>query len=257
MNPPASPAAPPEPPPVRPFRRIVGGRPVPKGEGDYRWVYLWGLPLRLMHWAAALAIVVLVITGFYIGRPYFLGRGEGSGAFLMGWMRFLHFSAAGVLVATGIVRVYWLLAGNKFERFTALFPLRPRDLANMFRQVKFYLMIRPERAPRYLGHNPLQQLSYTGIYLVTSLMVITGFTMYGQSNPSGLFHTAFGWIAPLLGGLQTVRFIHHVLTWVFIIFLPIHIYLAARADVWEHQGSISSIISGGRFVPRDVDFEDD
>ena len=38
----------------------------------------------------------------------------------MGWMRFVHFTAASVLVATVIVRVYWLLAGNKFERWVAL-----------------------------------------------------------------------------------------------------------------------------------------
>ncbi len=127
----------------------------------------------------------------------------------------------------------------------------------MFRQVKFYLMIKPEQAPHYLGHNPMQQLSYTGIYLVTLLMVVTGFIMYGQAEPGGFFYRAFNWAVPLLGGLQTVRFLHHVLTWVFVIFLPIHIYLAARADVWEHQGSISSIISGGRFVPKDEHFVDD
>ena len=75
--------------------------------------------------------------------------------------------------------------------------------------------------------------------------------------PQGFFFRAFNWAVPLLGGLQTVRFIHHVLTWVFVIFVPLHIYLAARADVWEHQGSISSIISGGRFVPKDVHFVDD
>lgn len=249
--------APPEPSPVRPFRRLLGGKPMDPPQGEYRWVYLWGFPLRLMHWAAALSILVLVVTGLYIGKPYFLGRGEASGSFLMGWMRFLHFSAAGLLVATAIVRAYWLIAGNKFERFTALFPVRPRDFGDMYRQAKFYLMIRPERAPHYLGHNPMQQLSYTGIYLVAALMVITGFIMYGQSEPGGFFYSAFNWAVPLLGGLQTVRFLHHVLTWVFVIFVPLHIYLAARADVWEHQGSISSIISGGRFVPKDVHFVDD
>ena len=45
------------------------GRPTPKPTGNYRWVYLWGWPLRAMHWLAALAIVVLAVTGFYIGRP--------------------------------------------------------------------------------------------------------------------------------------------------------------------------------------------
>ena len=241
------------------LERIEGlGRPVPPGEGKYKWVYLWGWPIRAMHWIAALSIVVLVITGFYIGRPYFIvGSGEASSFFVMGWMRFLHFVAAGALVMTGIVRLYWLFAGNKFERFKALFPVRPRDWVNMFKQVKFYLMIRPEQAPQYLGHNPLQQLSYTGVYVVTVLMVLTGFALYGQANPAGMWYALTAWYVPLLGGIQIVRFLHHVLSWAFLIFLPIHVYLALRADIMERGGTISSIVSGGRFVPSDEKFVDE
>ena len=71
----------------------------------YRWVYLWHWPIRAMHWAAAVSIVVLVATGFYIGRPYFApAPGAAIDHYMMGRMRFAHFAAAGVLVATGIVR---------------------------------------------------------------------------------------------------------------------------------------------------------
>jgi Ni/Fe-hydrogenase b-type cytochrome subunit len=234
------------------------GRRVPAGEGQYKWVYLWGWPIRAMHWIAALAIVVLVVTGLYIGKPYFIvGSGEASSSFLMGWVRFLHFAAAAALVTTGIVRGYWLFAGNRFERLVALFPVRPRDWVNMLKQVKFYLMIRPEKAPHYLGHNPLQQLSYTGVYLIAVLMVLTGFAMYGQANPSGILYALTEWYVPLLGGIQIVRFLHHILTWAFLIFLPIHLYLALRADVMERGGTISSIVSGGRFVPSDEKFVDE
>src|SRR5581483_10094232 len=232
------------------------GTEVPPPSGKFQWVYLWELPIRVMHWAAALAIVVLALTGFYIGKPYFVTGGEASSHYLMGWFRFIHFSAATVLVATAIVRIYWLVAGNKFERLPALFPVRPREWVNMFKQVKYYLMIRPEEAPQYLGHNPLQQLSYTGMYLVAAVMVVTGLMLYGQSNPGGLWYTLLQWAVPLLGGIQIVRFIHHVLTWAFLIFIPIHVYLAMRADVMEHGGTISSIISGGRFVRSDVDYVD-
>jgi Ni/Fe-hydrogenase 1 B-type cytochrome subunit len=224
-------------------------RAVPPPQGEYRWVYLWGWPIRAMHWAAAISIVVLVVTGFYIGRPYFMTSGEASQHYLMGWMRFLHFLAAGVLVATAIVRVYWLFAGNQFERWTALFPYHWRDWVNLARQAKAYLTVRPERAPRYLGHNPLQQLSYTGLYAVALVMVVTGFAMYGQSRPGGLWYRLFGWVVPLLGGIQVVHFVHHVLAWVFVIFFPVHVYLALRADLLERTGTISSIVSGGRWVP--------
>jgi Ni/Fe-hydrogenase 1 B-type cytochrome subunit len=88
-------------------------------------------------------------------------------------------------------------------------------------------------------------------------MVVTGFAMYGQANPAGFWYAVTSWYVPLLGGIQIVRFLHHVLTWVFLIFLPIHIYLALRADVMERGGTISSIISGGRFVPSDERFVDE
>ena len=57
--------------------------------------------------------------------------------------------------------------------------------------------------------------------------------------------------------MPVVRFVHHVLTWVFLIFIPIHIYLAMRADTLERTGAISSIITGGRFVPADEKYVDD
>jgi Ni,Fe-hydrogenase I cytochrome b subunit len=48
-----------------------------------------------------------------------------------------------------------------------------------------------------------------------------------------------------------------VLAWVFVIFVPMHVYLSLRVDLLERTGTISSIISGGRFRPTGVEFEDD
>ena len=226
--------------------------------GEYRWVYLWGWPIRAMHWLAALSHRGAAGTGLYIGRPYFVTSGDTSAHYLMGWIRFLHFAAAGVLVATAIVRVYWLFAGNKFERWVALFPVRPRDWVNMLKQVKYYLMIQPEKAPHYLGHNPLQQLSYTGGL---------------RPGPA-----AGGHRLRALRAVQSRRLLLHGLrldrsaarracrscasstTWppgCFLTFIPIHVYLATRADLLERGGAISSIISGGRFVPSGQHFIDE
>ena len=224
----------------------------------YKSVYLWHWPIRAMHWFAAGCVAVLVVTGFYIGKPYFIvGSGEASAHFLMGWMRFLHFSAAGLLVATGVVRVYWLFVGNRFERWQALFPIRPRDWKNMYLILRKYMMIRPDRTPHWLGHNPLQQLGFTVLYLVAVSQVVTGFTMYGLSNPGGFFAKTFAWVAPLFGGIQVVRFVHHVLTWYFLIFFPIHVYLSLRADLVHREARISSIVGGFRFVREDVEFIDE
>ena len=242
-------------PPVKlgPFDFV---RRVPPPSGDYEWVYLWERPLRFMHWVAGICIVLLVVTGLYIGKPYFMTSGEASSHYLMGWVRFVHFASAALLVMTGIVRVYWLFMGNRFERFSALVPVRGRDFRNLVQMVKFYLLIRPEKAPKYLGHNPLQQVSYTFVYAMVVVMAFTGFAMYGQSNPGGFIYNTFNWVNMLFGGAPIVRFVHHVTTWLIITFIPIHVYLAVRADHWERTGTISSIVSGGRFVPVGEEFVD-
>lgn len=246
-----------EPHPNVPTATFEWARRLRPPTGDYTWVYLWGRPLRYMHWIAVFCIIALVLTGFYIGRPYFVPSGDPESAYLMGTVRFVHFLSAAILVMTAIVRVYWLFRGNRYERYSALFPLRRRDLGNIGVMIKFYLMIQPGRAPRYLGHNPLQQISYTAMYMLGLVMVFTGFAMYGLSNPGGLIHTLFNWVNPLLGGAPIVRFVHHTVTWVFLIFIPIHVYLALRADALERTGTISSIISGGRFVSSSEDYIDD
>jgi Ni/Fe-hydrogenase 1 B-type cytochrome subunit len=209
-----------------------------------------------MHWIAAASILVLIVTGFYVGRPYVTTAGEASAHFLMGRMRFLHFTAAAVLVMTGIVRAYWLLAGNRFERLPALFPFTARNMRNMWRTALGYLTLSPARAPVYVGHNPLQQVLYTGTYLTTLVMIVTGFTLYGQSNPGGLIYQTFSWVPSLFGGLQVVRLLHHALTYGFIIFIIFHVYFGVRSDYVERTGVISSIITGGRYIPGNDEYED-
>src|SRR5678816_1973770 len=84
-------------------------REISRERGRFTWVYIWGAPLRAMHWIAALCVVVLIVTGLFIGRPYFMTSGEASSHFLMGRVRFVHFATPSVLVMTGIVLVYWLI----------------------------------------------------------------------------------------------------------------------------------------------------
>jgi Ni/Fe-hydrogenase 1 B-type cytochrome subunit len=51
----------------------------------------------------------------------------------------------------------------------------------------------------------------------------------------------------MLGGLAIVRYIHHILTWLFILFIVVHVYMAFWYDAILKQGTISSMISGWLF----------
>ena len=127
----------------------------------------------------------------------------------------------------------------------------------MIRIMMAYAFIKPEQAPAYLGHNPMQQLSYTTAYLAGLVMILTGFGLYAQAEPGGLTHSVFFWVPSLFGGLQNTRLIHHVVTWYFIAFPILHIYFAIRSDIVERSGAISSIMNGGKFVPAHEEFVDD
>ena len=60
---------------------------------------------------------------------------------------------------------------------------------------------------------------------------------------------------PLFGGLQTARWIHHVVMWLLLGFAVHHVYSAVLMSTVEANATIESIFSGYKFVPReDLEF---
>ena len=66
-----------------------------------RSIYVYEAPVRLWHWINALAVLVLAVSGYFIGKPLPTMPGEASDNFLMGYIRFAHF-AAGYVLAVGL-----------------------------------------------------------------------------------------------------------------------------------------------------------
>jgi Ni/Fe-hydrogenase 1 B-type cytochrome subunit len=224
--------------------------------GAFRYVPVWDWQLRTMHWLAVLLIMILSITGILMGGGRFVYTGTKGDSFYFSYLRLFHFGAAWLFLSTGIIRVAGLfLASNKFQRWDALFPVKPRDLKNLFVVMQNYLFCRFDRGPHYIGHNPLQQVAYTGIYGVGMLALLTGFALYALYAPDfWLFHYLI-WFDRTVG-IQYIRLAHLLVMWVLLIFIPIHVYLAIRADTVEREGGISSIISGGRWCRKGTKFED-
>lgn len=224
--------------------------------GAFRYVPVWDWQLRAFHWLAVLLIVILSITGILMGGGRFVYMGTKGDSFYFSYLRLFHFGAAWLLLSAAIIRIAGLfLASNKYQRWDALFPVKRRDLKNLFVVMQNYLFCRFDRGPHYIGHNPLQQVAYTGIYGVGLLAILTGFALYALYAPDfWLFHYLI-WFDRTVG-IQYIRLAHLLLMWVFLIFIPIHVYLAIRADTVEREGGISSIISGGRWCRKGTKFED-
>nr|WP_295971448.1 Ni/Fe-hydrogenase, b-type cytochrome subunit [uncultured Bacillus sp.] len=215
-------------------------------------VYVWELPVRVFHWLNALAIVLLIVTGIYIGNPFLSSTvpEEAYYSYVMGWVRYIHFFAAFVFTLNLLVRLYWSIKGNKF---TTVHPFKSAFWKGMFETIKYYLFMKNNKQ-HYIGHNPLAQLSYLIIIGLGSIvMVLTGFYLYAEPQPESVLGKMFSWVPVLFGDTSfSIRSMHHVVAWLFVIFIVVHIYMAIRDDWMQRNGTLSSIITGYKTEPRDV-----
>lgn len=221
--------------------------------GDWVRVNLWSPGLRIQHWLNVFLIFVLSCTGYYIMSPFVgpIARAGADPGFVMGWVRLVHFIAAFAWVATGLTRVILLFtARDRFLRWPTLWPLKSKeDVRNLGRTAAYYLFLR-KHSPLYVAHNPLQQLTYTGIYAIGALQIATGSAIYAQ------YHRAGSWFWNLIGspadwvGVPFLRLVHAMLMFVFWAFVISHVYLAVRADSVERHGGVSSMINGGVWLKR-------
>jgi len=212
-------------------------------------VYVYEAPVRIWHWINAAAIVVLCVTGYFIGSPLPTMPGEASAHFLMGYIRFAHF-AAGYLLLVGLIgRIYWAFVGNHHARELFILPLWSRAYwAEVISMAKWYGFV-SKRPGRYVGHNPLARASMFVMYFLGGLfMIVTGFAMYGEgAMPGHWSHTLFtSWVIPLFGQSQDVHTWHHLGMWVMVCFIMLHIYAAVREDIMGRQSIISTMVSGYR-----------
>lgn len=212
-------------------------------------VYVFEAPVRIWHWINALSIVVLAITGYFIGSPLPTMPGEASDHFLMGYIRFAHFTA-GYILAVGLVgRIYWAFVGNHHARELFTLPIFSKYYwEEVLVMMKWYAFLAP-RPSRYVGHNPLARAAmFFVFFLGVVFMVVSGFALYGEgAQPGSWAHTLFSsWVIPLFGQSQDVHTWHHLGMWLIPAFVMIHIYAAIREDIMGRQSIVSTMISGRR-----------
>ena len=76
-----------------------------------RIYYVWEWPVRITHWINVLSMIMLSITGFFIGSPFMTA--PDTSMYIMGWMRMLHFSFAYLFAVSVAARIVWMFTGNK------------------------------------------------------------------------------------------------------------------------------------------------
>jgi len=211
-------------------------------------VYVWEAPVRITHWLIALSIVVLSVTGFYIGYPFITVSGPAGQHFVMGWAKAIHGYAAYVFIAAVLTRVIWMFTGNKYARWDKFIPVRRERRHGLWPTLKFYLFAL-RKPPGFVGHNPLAGLTYTLVFGLYLLAIATGLVMRGASADVDSPLRWFASWAPLFGGLQIARWIHHAVMWLLLGFAVHHVYSSILMSTIEANATTESMFSGYKFVP--------
>jgi Ni/Fe-hydrogenase 1 B-type cytochrome subunit len=210
-------------------------------------VYVWDRLVRATHWGVAGSTVLLATTGIYLGHPFLSAPGSASEHFVMGWAKVIHFYAAIAFTLSVGSRLVWMFLGPRRSSWRNFLPVARRRRRDLLGTLKFYLLIR-RTPPVTIGHNPLAGLSYVGVFAMYLVMIATGFALYSVSSYS--FMRSWSFLLPTFQGVQGARWLHHVTMWALIAFAIAHMFFALLTTRNEKNGTMDSIFSGYKFLPK-------
>jgi thiosulfate reductase cytochrome b subunit len=192
------------------------------------------LPLRIMHWINALAIFIMVGSGWRIYNdddlfswlhfPDFLVIGKWA-QYGLQW----HFFGMWIFVLNGLAYVSYGIATGRFRQ--KLFPISPREvLATVGDALR--LRLSHEDLTVY---NAVQKILYLGVILVGILIVITGLCLWKPVQ--------FSELAGLFGNFQIIRLVHFLCMSAIVAFVVVHVMLALLVPQ-----SLLAMLTGGPIV---------
>ena len=211
-------------------------------------VYVYDAATRIWHWVTALCIVVLGVTGYFIGSPLPSIGGEAYQHFLFGYIRMTHFIAGMILGVAFLMRIYRVFVGGPHARQIFYIPFWSLHWwKDLFGEVRWYLFM--GKPKEYVGHNPLAHFAMFAMFVLpTIVLLLTGFALYAEdAGVQSLWYKVFGWVFVVIGDSFAVHTWHNVAMWIVIIFSMVHMYMAIREDMTHRQTTISSMVSGWRF----------
>jgi thiosulfate reductase cytochrome b subunit len=174
-----------------------------------RWV-------RVCHWVNALAILVMIGSGWqiYNASPLFdfeFPKQIALGGWLAGALLW-HFAAMWVVVINGIVYVSLGIGTGRFRR--KLLPIRPGEVITDVKAALAFKLAHDD-----LSHyNAVQKLLYTGVIVAGVIIVLSGISIWKPVQ--------FQELTALFGGYDAARYVHFLAMAAIVGFLVVHVVLA-------------------------------
>lgn len=193
------------------------------------------LPVRIMHWINAVAMIVMISSGWGIYNdevifgawtfPNYLLLGLWAPQHLQ-W----HFLAMWFLGLNGLAYVTYGFVTGRFRR--KFLPIRVSDVITTIRET-LKLHLAHEDLTVY---NAVQKLLYIGVLLAATIQIISGIAIWKPVQ--------FSWLMVFFYDFQTARIIHFLGMAAIVGFLVVHVALALLVPK-----TLVAMVNGGPDVP--------
>jgi thiosulfate reductase cytochrome b subunit len=189
------------------------------------------LPLRIMHWTNAVAIFIMIGSGWKIyNDDVILGFLHFPDSLVIGkWAQYglqWHFFGMWIFVLNGLAYLTYGVATGRFRR--KLFPISIREI-----------LVTVGDALRFkLGHddlthyNAVQKILYLGVMSIGILIVISGLALWKPVQ--------FSELSGLFGSFQNIRIVHFLCMAAIVAFILVHVTLALLVPQ-----SLVAMLTGG------------
>lgn len=187
---------------------------------------LW---LRITHWINAVAMSVMIMSGWQIYNasplfPFVFPREITLGGWLAGALLW-HFAAMWLLAVNGLVYVTLGLLTGRFRR--KLFPISARAVIADLRAALTFKLSHADLSV----YNAVQKLLYLGVILAGFVVVLSGLAIWKPVQLQTL--------TAVFGGYEAARYVHFAAMAAIVGFLVVHVTLALLVPK-----SLRSMITG-------------
>jgi thiosulfate reductase cytochrome b subunit len=180
------------------------------------WVRVHPLVVRITHWINAVAVLIMIASGWriYNASPLFDFRFPGDltlGGWLAGALQW-HFAAMWLFALNGLIYVVYGIVSGHFRR--KLLPISPRAILQDIREA-----LRGKLAHDDLSvYNAAQRAAYLAIIVALAVLILSGLAIWKPVQLQGL--------AALMGGYEGARLLHFFAMALMVVIVLVHIVMA-------------------------------
>lgn len=174
--------------------------------------------VRITHWVNALAVVLMVTSGWqiYNASPIFRAIQFPPAITLGGWLGgalLWHFAVMWVLVANFLIYIGVNIASGRLRK--KLLPVSPRSLVT-----DLLAALRGKLGHQDLSrYNAVQKFAYLVVIVDIALLIVSGLAVWKSVQ--------FPLLRTLMGGYDNARVVHFVAMSVLVAFFVLHVVMVA------------------------------